>query len=165
MTTPAPSHSASLVRRLRERVGDPQRFADELHGHGPNAPADPVALAEVETQLGLRLPDLLRQIYLEVGDGNWGPGYGLLPLRGESYASSAGSLLDESRASETPGQVFLCYRGCTVFSVLDSASGRVGIVDVGTEFSDQVSWQASSVTEWFEAWLSGEHLFFDVEEA
>ncbi|WP_407570592.1 SMI1/KNR4 family protein [Deinococcus altitudinis] len=165
MTTPASSTSASLVRRLRERVSDPMLFTDELHSLGPNAPADPETLAQVEEGLGLRLPDLLRQIYLEVGDGNWGPGYGLLPLKGESYASSAGSLLDESRATGTPGQVFLCYWGCTVFSVLDSASGRVGIVDVGTECSDQVSWQASSVEEWFEAWLSGKNLFFDVEDA
>ena len=149
-----------LIQHLSERAHDPQRVTDDLTGHTPNAPATPETLASVEAALNIQLPETLRRAYLGVGDGNWGPGYGLLPLTGDSYRSSAASLLDETRAAKLPGKVLFCYWGCTVYSVLDSASGRIGLVDLGTEFSDQVSWQAGSVLEWFEAWLRGENLFF-----
>ncbi len=43
----------------------------------------PVSLADLtdaETIIGFPLPTLLRRIYLEVGNGGFGPGYGLFPL-------------------------------------------------------------------------------------
>jgi hypothetical protein len=30
--------------------------------------------------MGVRLPDLLRAVYTAIGNGGFGPGYGLLPL-------------------------------------------------------------------------------------
>lgn len=45
------------------------------------APADEAALVAAERELGLRLPAALRQLYLDVADGGFGPGDGLLPVR------------------------------------------------------------------------------------
>ncbi|WP_424952052.1 SMI1/KNR4 family protein [Deinococcus sp.] len=151
------------IRRLQERANDPQRVTDELTGQLPGPPADLASLAGVEQALGLQFPQLFRQIYLEVGDGNWGPGYGLLPLAATSYGSSATNVLEESRAA-IPGKVHFCRWGCTVYSVLDCKNGRVGITDLDMD-EPGVWWQRESIGEWLSAWLSDQNLFFEVEDA
>jgi len=43
-------------------------------------PASAEAIARAEAALGFALPDDLRRVYAEVGDGGFGPGAGLIPL-------------------------------------------------------------------------------------
>jgi hypothetical protein len=44
--------------------------------------ATPQAIALAEVALRYSLPTLLRRLYLEVGNGGFGPGYGVLGLQG-----------------------------------------------------------------------------------
>ncbi|TAK01488.1 MAG: SMI1/KNR4 family protein [Chloroflexota bacterium] len=60
------------------------------------APATPGDVDAVEAELGGRLPTALRRAYLEVADGGFGPGAGLLPL------SAALAIYRDYRA-ESPG--------------------------------------------------------------
>ena len=66
-----------FIARLRSRIG-------------PLPVASSDAIARVEAEVGQELPELVRRLYLEVGDGGWGPDRGVLTLcpRGE------GDLLD-----------------------------------------------------------------------
>src|SRR5688572_7984728 len=48
----------------------------------PLRPAPRSAVEEAEALAGAPLPPLLRRLYLEVGNGGFGPGYALLGLRG-----------------------------------------------------------------------------------
>ena len=46
------------------------------------APATPEQLSEAERRLGVELPPLLRRLYLEVANGGFGPGSGLVGVVG-----------------------------------------------------------------------------------
>jgi hypothetical protein len=72
----------SLVKELQERVADPRRAADCAinEPRRPPAPISADQLGRVEQLLGFGLPEMLRALYLEVGNGGFGPGYGLLDL-------------------------------------------------------------------------------------
>ena len=69
-----------LIRELQRRVADADnavdhRFADDAI---PARPLDTAGLEVVEERLGFALPEALRDIYLNVANGGFGPGYGLL---------------------------------------------------------------------------------------
>jgi hypothetical protein len=71
-----------LIPRLQERILDPQRAVDFTIREGQTVPP-PVStdqLGRVEGLLGFELPPLLRSLYLQVGNGGFGPGYGLFDL-------------------------------------------------------------------------------------
>lgn len=44
------------------------------------APVDEATVTRAEAAVGLRLPPLLAALYSRIGDGGFGPEYGLLPL-------------------------------------------------------------------------------------
>jgi len=61
------------------RVAAAKGWIDPL----PPLQAAPIAAAQEAEQLaGVPLPPLLRRLFLEVGNGGFGPGYGVLGLRG-----------------------------------------------------------------------------------
>src|SRR5690242_12415879 len=68
-----------LIDRIRERISDRLRATDGADLVPPKVfpPATPAAVEAAEQALGFALPPLLRQLYLEVGNGGFGPGYGL----------------------------------------------------------------------------------------
>src|SRR3712207_2041356 len=57
------------------------------------AQASDSAIAQAEVTMGLPFPAPLRQVYLEVGDGGFGPGSGILTAR--DAAAAYRSLTDE----------------------------------------------------------------------
>jgi len=67
-----------LLGRIRKQI--------ELSptSHGPNeAPEPPLTqddICRAELIMGVRLPDILKLLYTEIGNGGFGPGFGLLPL-------------------------------------------------------------------------------------
>lgn len=98
----------------------------------------PVPLAELakrERELGFQLPEILRQLYLRVGDGGFGPGYGIFGLDKAAnwYLSELQHAADKENAVWNPGnkQWFwlkqmlpLCEWGCGIRScVLCSVPG------------------------------------------
>lgn len=135
----------------------------------------PVSLEEIETaeeQLGFRLPTLLRDLYLYVDNGGFGPGSGVLGLSNgwtddlgntalSSYLDSR-SYRQEQEEDGDPiedqwreGLLPICYWGCTVYSMLDCTSedGPVWTWDAGKIDSKP---EANSLREWLEYWL-GDH--------
>jgi len=77
-----------LVHALRERSHDPRRRADAVLDPAQALPPPVSAeqLARAGVLLGFALPALLRSLYLEVGNGGFGPGYGLARLPQEPTA-------------------------------------------------------------------------------
>jgi hypothetical protein len=70
---------ANLLQRIHEEV---QR-APTSHGplcDRPNSVLSDEDIIKAETRLGCQLPQFLKQLYTEVGNGGFGPGHGLLPL-------------------------------------------------------------------------------------
>lgn len=71
-----------LLQRLQTRCTDPARAVDH-HVDIVRPIPPPVSaeqLARVEELLGFDLPALLRSLYLQIGNGGFGPGYGLFAL-------------------------------------------------------------------------------------
>jgi hypothetical protein len=71
----------ALIARIKARVADPLRAVDAAAWVCPRPTVAPPATgAEVdaaEAALGFAIPPLLRRLYTEVGNGGFGPNYGL----------------------------------------------------------------------------------------
>jgi cell wall assembly regulator SMI1 len=68
-------HLKEIIRTNRHPAGD-----SSLHRQRASPPATEEEVTQAEMQLGFALPSLLRRVYLEVGNGGFGPGYGFYPL-------------------------------------------------------------------------------------
>ncbi|MFF9817667.1 SMI1/KNR4 family protein [Streptomyces sp. NPDC014006] len=69
------------VEALGASDGGREIFGALGHGWSLEQPLDHDALAELEAQLKVRLPEDFRAFLLRVGAGGAGPGYGLFPVR------------------------------------------------------------------------------------
>lgn len=85
------------------------------------------AITKAETVTGYRLPPLLRRLYLEVGNGGFGPRGGIIGVRGYDFhksdifadiEESAGAFRDEP-SGRRQGMVQLLDWGCCIASLLD----------------------------------------------
>jgi hypothetical protein len=106
----------SLVERVRMRIQDP-RLTTSINAFVPRQPGlfPPTTSAIVEAaeaKLGFSLPPLLRQLYTEVGNGGFGPGYGLFGLEG-GYTDP--QIIDPSTSNLSQGgtlvEWYFTYRG------------------------------------------------------
>ena len=93
-------HEDELVARVKERAGDPKRYNSMAGLPGRVHPAvvksfpppTLAALRDAERAMGFALPSLLKRLYLEVGNGGFGPGYGLYGLSGGYREDDVGDL-------------------------------------------------------------------------
>jgi hypothetical protein len=119
-------------------------------------------LAETETLLGFPIPALLRRLYAEIGNGVFGPAYGLIGVVGgaphpsgwydnmvEGYGgyreyielSSIPSAQRPGEWFELPNEVWpryllpLCYCGCNTMHAVHAQSGVVFCVVDGYAFA------------------------------
>jgi hypothetical protein len=101
-------------------------------------PASPQEVDELETATGLRLPPFLRQAYLSIANGGFGPGYGLLPLTRHPIDEAEETVLELYRSLSLPDPedpewawpknlLPICDWGCAIRSCVD-CSGEVGAV-------------------------------------
>jgi hypothetical protein len=103
-------------RRLYQR-GSPEHLEARAAGlveplPPPPPPASPEAVEEAQVMVGYPLPGLLRRLYLEVGNGGFGPGYGILGVRGGHGDDYGRTAIDLDRTWGTPeGLLAICYLG------------------------------------------------------
>jgi hypothetical protein len=172
-----------LVQQLRERAHDPERATDEgldisdakgqpvAYVAYPTATPEEVAAAE--QHLGFPLPGLLRRLYLEVGNGGFGPGYGLLSLR--TAALRAETLvevydaLQEQWEAWPPRLVPVADWGCGIYSCLDCSQEEAPVIVLGGDaFPEDL--QANlfphrpSLLNWLQAWIAGTDLWSELEQ-
>jgi hypothetical protein len=107
-------------------------------------PASIGTIEKAEKLLGVGLPPLLRRLYLEVGDGGFGPGYGFLPLLEDEhghpdesivgrYRTARGAQQEASGWAWPVGLLPACDWGCAIMSCVDGteAAGPVVAFDDG----------------------------------
>jgi hypothetical protein len=138
-----------------------------------------------EKMLGFPLPPVLRKLYTQVANGGFGPGYGIVGARGghpsigprmyrtgwrmpervvASLREHPERYLESDRSPD--GFMQLCHWGCGMFSELDLRAGHVYLTfavelhEIADDGESPIGWgiqfQASSVEEWLELWLTGE---------
>jgi hypothetical protein len=167
-----------LIRRIKARVADPMRALDSAAWVRPIPTiAPPATTADVdaaEARFGFPIPPLLRRLYTEVGNGNWGPNYGLngIPIGGDEpdendivgvYQScTAPERALESPAAKWPcGLVILIGRGCVDSELCDFLRPPYPVFllsgDTWTpkrSVVESLTPVASSLAERLEAWLA-----------
>lgn len=129
----------------------------------PLKPVEPLAeaaVAKVEKSLGFRLPAGLRQLYLEIGDGGFGPYNGIRRL--SNWAKDYRKLLAElpaERGRDWPEALLpIVYRNGKRICV-DRSNGAVLLWTKPPKRSSEKKWLASfvpqspSVGEWLERWV------------
>jgi hypothetical protein len=173
------SDDDDILGKIEERAHDPQRFVDlpdvfnKQHELFP-----PVSLAELEKaeqRLGFSLPKLLRILYLRVGNGGFGPGYGLLALNDNGAKNYHANLVDWylDLTNKAPAGyptwprcfVTLCDWGDGITSTLNAADPACRVFrfrgDLYQEgpFKDMMSIEALSLHAWLEDWVNDQPLF------
>jgi hypothetical protein len=124
-------------------------------------------LDQVEADLGFALPPVLRRVYLDVADGGFGPGGGLMRI-----ADAAAAYARMQTGAELPRGVTWPERLLPIrevdpgFDCVDASSpaGRVVAWDPEDlrEFSGEKAWNRSfseiapSVEAWLEEWVGGQ---------
>lgn len=173
-----------IIEKLKEIASDPNCATDhkfdshckDLQGkpieHIGNPPATLKTLERVERQLGHTLPELLRRIYLEVGDGGFGPGYGLLRLEQGDRNVYRPSVLEQHVIVKAWGGralIPLAYWGCVTFSYTHPEPPHAVYIADWSEsdeepLEDHASLQAHSLEDFFVARLAGKDVFINMAQ-
>lgn len=138
------------------------RAAGDLDPLPPLVAAQPRAVDEAEARLGHRIPEPLRSLYLEVGNGGFGPGSGVLGLRGGHHdalgATALDLLADPAWVAAPPGLWPLCSWGCAIYSLVDCRSTEATVwgFDPNPEGAvpEALFRQQVTLTAWFDRWLT-----------
>jgi len=174
-----------VLQRLKKHLQTPEnthdmiallRTADGIQ-RPALAPVSPATVAQAEKDLGFPLPPLLRELYLQIGDGGFGPGYGLYKLTGGETDLAA--VVPNHRMATDPDlpepyntwrakHLMLVDWGCNIYSAVDCASAEGTVYRYNLDrYDDETSGpvrdygilEAASLGEWLERWMEGEDLF------
>lgn len=147
---------------MRERCGSlfSRSAYDNFRSQPPLAESK---LAEVEQAMGFALPTMLRLVYQQVGNGGFGPGYGLFGLDRatgdvsdcavELYALLSRGDPDDSEFSWPPGMLPICDWGCVIRSHVDCTHPEAPVYRSDDEYD--LTLENASFQAWLEEWLSG----------
>ena len=95
-----------LLTLIRQRIATPNLIHDMAEGMSNppqmKAKATSKQIAATETELGFALPPLYRQILIEIGNGGFGPGYGLLGAQGGHVDFDRRTLIEIYRQTHDP---------------------------------------------------------------
>jgi hypothetical protein len=122
------------------------------------------AIAKAETVLGFAPPPLLREVYLEVGNGGFGPGLGLLTLTEvvDQYLQNRGDYPDESGWKWPEGVLQFCSWGCAKYSCVDCLQTPFAVSSfeyVQGSMESSFIPTSDSLEKWFRDWLAGNEVF------
>ena len=172
LLTGASGPDDDLLALVRERASSPRA--------GRHAPASPAfepasaaAIEEAEKSLDFALPVLLKRVLLEVGNGGFGPGHGLLGVRGgatDEHGSSLVDLYDGLSAThpEDPGWswpqhlVPICPWGDSTYTCVDCSHPDAQVVTFdangyhpGADLARLLEPQDLTLDAWLRAWAGG----------
>lgn len=159
-----------LIARLRGR-----ELREELHGGVAArryAPANASEVDRAEAQVGFSFPSLLRRIYLEIANGGFGPGYGLLGVAGGATSGQGDEIvkaylnirtLPEDVFGEPypVGRLLIAEWGCATWAAIDALKEECPVfafdlaLAVRGDISRAFVPHRGSFGEWLEAWLNG----------
>ena len=153
----APAFPMSILWKKINDAAAADEMAKELK---PIEPLDEKAVARVEKSLGRKLPLQLRQLYLEIGDGGFGPFSGLRRLSNwaKDYSKLRADTPKERGRDWPEGLLPIVYMNGKRICV-DAASGAVVLWTKPPKKVSEKKWLASfipqspSVGEWLERWV------------
>lgn len=165
-----------IVAGIKARApSGPDAMAHQVGQMWPCPTLTTERVRSAELELGFALPELLRRLYLQVGNGGFGPGDGIRPLSAELgtvkrpdetvvtlYASMREPNPDDPAWSWPVGLLPICDWGCAIYSCVDVATGppfrvvtyenRRGPLE---PMDRALGVTHASLSAWFEDWLAG----------
>ncbi len=175
MESPESITDDQVLELVRERIQDPETRIDRSSILKTEIfpPASTDALIAAEDQLGFQLAPLLRRLYREVGNGGFGPGYGILGVEG-GYSYDEGQTIVEAHEFVSSmceyqvawpfGLLPICDWGDGVWSCIDCTSNDYAIT---TSDDEGLTRTAYDLRSWLLAWCRGVCLWdemFEFEE-
>jgi hypothetical protein len=162
-----------LIQSVAARVRIPERRTDAtdvvIPEIGPLVSQE--QLERCEASLGFLLRELLRRLYLEIGNGGFGPGYGFFPIPNWEAASDRTilNLYEECRQPSDQaiwkwpaGLLVVCDWGCLVRSCVYAIAPEARIF-TSTEYGVHRSeW---TLETWLSDWASNVDLWEVMAEA
>lgn len=166
-----------LIARIKQRADVPTTRIDnsDTDVPPPFPPARATEVKQAEQLLGFSLPFDLADLYIGVGNGGFGPGYGLIGLPGGVLDDGDKSIVDLYHAYHivSPDDptwrwpdrlVPVCNWGCAIYSCVDCDCGSVVTFDPGEQSEGEPLSRAfaqshPSVVTWFEDWVNGIRLW------
>lgn len=137
----SPSTAPDIVDAVRAHIGRRAPLTDVCGlPLRPAPPATAAAVAAAEARIGFPLPPLLRRLYLEVANGGFGPGFGILGVSDDGHTDDEGrSIADLHAHLSAPnpgdpawawpaGHLAICDWGCATWSVLDCTRAEAPVV-------------------------------------
>ncbi|MFC8514321.1 SMI1/KNR4 family protein [Streptomyces sp. NPDC057257] len=141
------------------------------------APVDAATLARAEAALGFPLPPLLAELYLRIGDGGFGPEYGLLPLldsppAGEpaavvQYLTNRADALQDPEWPWPEGVLPISHWGCAMYACVDchTPEAPVLLFEPNAGQADHAWYvDAPSLTDWLHTWTAGTGWYEETNE-
>ncbi|HXG67577.1 MAG TPA: SMI1/KNR4 family protein [Blastocatellia bacterium] len=168
-----------LIKRLQERINNIEYATDMSDVIHPKIypPTTNALVDAAEARLGFRFPHLLREIYTKVGNGGFGPGYGLLGLEGGALDDDGSSVIDRYAGFKRThpddplwhwpdGLLCICPWGCAIYSCIDCTKLAAPVIvfdpnghEKGEPWDNYFHPHRSSFSSWIEAWLDGVDLW------
>jgi hypothetical protein len=122
--SPAEDPVVPLLDKIKDRVALPssgKRKTSSLPAPAP--PTNESGVAKAELLLGFQLPPLVKTMYLEIGNGGFGPAEGFLPIRVGEAAAGMDLVMVYRDCSGRPGWpphlLPIVYAGCDVYFCID----------------------------------------------
>ncbi|MFJ9728948.1 SMI1/KNR4 family protein [Streptomyces sp. NPDC101209] len=132
------------------------------------APVAADTLSRAEATLGFSLPPLLADLYLRIGDGGFGPEYGLLPLLDSSPAGEPAAvpqyLANRASGRKDPdwpwpeGVLPISHWGCAMYACVDCRSPEATVLLFEPNPGDpDHAWFVDTPTlaDWLRSWVEG----------
>jgi hypothetical protein len=170
-----------LIQRLQERiVGRERATGGRIHSRKPVPAVVGRALQVTERALGFKLPEFPRAIYLSVGNGGFGPEYGIVGTKGgakldgstlETCYQDMVKLEKQNSVWRWPRRLLpLANYGCGMWSCVDcdylklpmilwdpnNLDAELDVADARLNWGNSFWHQGRSLRTWLEGWLTEE---------
>ncbi|MGY4509246.1 SMI1/KNR4 family protein [Bradyrhizobium sp. USDA 3650] len=158
---------AAIRRRLKTKPTDLGRPP-----HAGLMPGKPGDIDSDEKHFRFGLPSLLKRIYAEIGNGGFGPGYGLIGLTNgvpDDTGKTAVAIYDVFRSAPELGWpdalLPICHWGCAIYSCIDCLAPDFPMRIFDPDAQDGDDWSAAFFEEsrgfedWIRSWASGVDLW------
>ena len=166
----------ALIDRIRRFAEDPNAATD-MAEYGPFAAFKPISetrVATAEKRLSVAFPELLRELLTNVGNGGFGPGYGIIGIGKRGALDDMGQDLVTVNKMHRKGpkhcpiwswpesRLTFGFHGCACYYCLDCSSQLypVYLFDpsrIRREKADPItnafSRESKSFKSWIETWL------------
>jgi hypothetical protein len=150
-----------IVAKVALRAADPARRADHETPPTPIPLPNAALFEQIQAEIGFKLPALLKRLYLEVGDGGFGPGCGMFGAASGHWMSdepfTLAELYRDNHTGNWPdGLVPICDWGCAIWSCIDCVKPGFPIVRADPNEGPVIfTHEGLGFDDWIEAWADG----------